>query len=153
MKELVKGEKWYTIEEMASITGLSESLLRSCDSPMQKLNFDPEIYVRRESVAEHRSFKYYPEKVLNALLDFCKQKMEIWIVEYVMRDKNGYAYEVETWNNVFATEEEANQFFEDLPKWIDKYWPEYYVLENRYPPKKIGPICHYDRKQMKITIK
>ena len=46
--------------------------------------------------------------------------MEAWVVEFTGRDKGGYAYETENFNIVFANEKEADQFFEDLPKWFEK---------------------------------
>jgi len=77
--------------------------------------------------------------------------MEAWVVEFTGRDKGGYAYETENFSLVFANEKEADQFFEDLPKWFEKNWGSFYELENRYPAKKLGSaIYRYNRETMKV---
>lgn len=75
--------------------------------------------------------------------------MEAWIVEYTLREIGGYAYETEEDSVLFASEKDADQFFEDLPKFVETKLTGY-ELENRYPAKKVGCICKYDHNNLEI---
>lgn len=79
-----------------------------------------------------------------------REKTDIWLVYYVIREKGGYAYEVEECNNFFASLEDANQFYKDLPKYIEKHFVGY-ELEKRSTPTRIGAICKHDRENLNVV--
>lgn len=79
-----------------------------------------------------------------------KEKDDIWVVGYNLREKGGYAYETEEYSVLFASEKEADQFYADLPKYVEKKFV-YYTLESRSTPKRLGAICKYDRDNLNVT--
>lgn len=79
-----------------------------------------------------------------------KEKDDIWVVGYNLREKGGYAYETEEYSVLFASEKEADQFYADLPKYVEKKFV-YYTLESRSMPKRLGAICKYDRDNLNVT--
>lgn len=80
-----------------------------------------------------------------------KEKADIWVVGYNLREKGGYAYETEEYSVLFASEKEADQFYADLPKYVEKKFV-YYTLESRSMPKRLGAICKYDRDNLNVTV-
>lgn len=79
-----------------------------------------------------------------------REKNDIWVVYYVIREEGGYAYEEEEINNFFENEKDANQFYKDLPKYIEKHFVGY-ELEKRSTPTRIGTICKYDKENLNVV--
>ena len=68
MNELVKEPKWYTIEELASMCGISVETLKKGNSPLVNLSIDFEADTRLGGY--HNTKKYYSENVLKALKEY-----------------------------------------------------------------------------------
>lgn len=67
-KELIENEKWYTIEELASLCGISVETLKKGESPLTKLSIDFEVESRLGGY--HNTQKFYSENVLKALKEY-----------------------------------------------------------------------------------
>ena len=73
-----------------------------------------------------------------------------FIVEFTLRDEDGYAYETDIENVCLASEKEAWDFYDTLPAYVEKRYP-HQDLENRYPPKCVGAVCHYDKENLELS--
>ena len=61
-------EKWYTIEELSSLSGISVETLKKGGSPLGKLSIDFEVESRLGGY--HNTKKFYSENVLKALKQY-----------------------------------------------------------------------------------
>lgn len=77
--------------------------------------------------------------------------MNAFMVEYTLRDKDGYAYELEKAGVCLATEKEAWDFYNTLPAYIEKHFSKYYILDSRSKPKEIGMVCHYNKEKLELS--
>lgn len=68
MNELVKDFKWYTIEDLASMCGISVETLKKGNSPLNNLSIDFEVESRLGGY--HNTKKFYSENVLKALKEY-----------------------------------------------------------------------------------
>lgn len=66
--EKVKNTKWYTIEELAELCGISTETLKKGDSPLSKLSIDFKVESRLGGY--HNTQKFYSENVLKALKEY-----------------------------------------------------------------------------------
>lgn len=73
-----------------------------------------------------------------------------FIVEFTLRDEDGYAYETDVENVCFASDKEAWDFYDTLPAYVEKHYP-HQNLENRYPPKCVGAVFHYDKENLELS--
>lgn len=64
----VKNTKWYTIEELAELCGISAETLKKGDSPLSKLSIDFKVESRLGGY--HNTQKFYSENVLKALKEY-----------------------------------------------------------------------------------
>jgi len=67
-KELVKKEKWYTLEELASLCGISVETLKGGHSPLNELSIGLETESRLGGY--HNTKKFYSKNVLKALKEY-----------------------------------------------------------------------------------
>lgn len=66
-------------------------------------------------------------------------------VAFVIRDFGSYAYEEENHEFCFATEEDANVFYDDLENFIDKRTEgDSYVIRKSKPEKLNTQLYKYD---------
>lgn len=61
-------EKWYTIEELASLCGFSVETLQKGNSPLNNLSIDFKVDTRFSGY--HNTKKFYSENVLKALKEY-----------------------------------------------------------------------------------
>lgn len=68
LRQVVGGDGWYTIEELAELSGFEIATLQKGDSPLLKLRIDFEVETRFGGY--HNTKKFYSEKVLKALKEY-----------------------------------------------------------------------------------
>ena len=70
-----------------------------------------------------------------------------FIVEFTLRAEDDYSYETVI---CFASGKEAWDFYDTLPAYAEKHYQHQY-LENRYPPKCVGAVCHYNKENLELS--
>lgn len=64
------GEEWYTIEDLAELTGLSVETLKKGNGPLSTFGFDFEVETKIKNMGGHRNLKLYSQNVLKALKEY-----------------------------------------------------------------------------------
>lgn len=67
-QEIQKQQNWYTIEELASLSGFSVETLKKGNSPLNELSIDFEVESRLGGY--HNTKRFYSENVLKALKEY-----------------------------------------------------------------------------------
>lgn len=62
--------EWYTIEQLAELTGLSVETLRKGNSPMHSFGIDFKVESKIVNMGGHRNVKFYSPNVLKALKEY-----------------------------------------------------------------------------------
>ena len=75
--------------------------------------------------------------------------MKIWKVEYNVCE-NYEDSNIGEFTVYFKTEKEAEDFYEDLPKYIEKHYNGSVLLVNRYPPLGSERVYEYDRENLQL---
>ena len=60
-------EEWYTIEELAELTGMSVETLKKGSSPLSTFGIDFKVDTKIKNVGGHRNVKLYSPNVLKAI--------------------------------------------------------------------------------------
>lgn len=68
--ELFDYSKWFTVEELARLSGFSVSTLKKGDSPLFNLGIDLEVESKIENIGGHKNIKLYSDIVLKALKQY-----------------------------------------------------------------------------------
>lgn len=68
------GEEWYTIEELAELTGMSVETLKKGNSPLSTFGIDFKVETKIKNMGGHRNVKLYSPNVLKALKEYQLKK-------------------------------------------------------------------------------
>lgn len=68
--ELFDYSKWFTVEELARLSGFSVSTLKKGNSPLLNLGIDLEVESKIENIGGHKNIKLYSDTVLKALKQY-----------------------------------------------------------------------------------
>lgn len=75
--------------------------------------------------------------------------MKVWVVNYTICENREYSDTGEV-TVCFESEKEAMAFYEDLPKYIKKWYKGKYILVRKHLPLEYGNICRYDRENLQL---
>jgi phage antirepressor YoqD-like protein len=64
------GEEWYTIEELAELTGMSVETLKKGNSPLSTFGIDFKVETKIQNMGGHRNVKLYSPNILKALKEY-----------------------------------------------------------------------------------
>ena len=70
LHHLTNGKEWFTVDELAELTGLSVETLRKGDSPLGMLGLDFQVESKIQNFGGHVNRRVYSESVLKALKQY-----------------------------------------------------------------------------------